>query len=234
MEEPQLPWYISMPINKSVIIALSIVYCIAPPYLTFYQIDAVFFKEVDFLKLILMSSAIGVMIFALNYFLIYAWQAITEIKTQIRIHPQRRNQDEINLHEDSAQYILGVYSFFFLIFLVQCLWQNKIQLILPQIRYGEAGFLIFIIFMIFLDSYKCIMGYKRLAKEFKEKVSAAKIQIEELDDKKRELIKERTKIIFGSEDDVKLSKINNNIEMIDIEIAKIRAEIRTADKNRLL
>jgi len=125
MNDSPKPWIFDVPLNKSLIVLLCVIYSIAPAYIILYKIDIELFKSLDFLKLLTLCAALGLMLFSINYlwflYLFYGFRIL-----MIYITSKRKPHSKIKIRkkilgfksqELVAIFVLGFYTMFLLCFL---------------------------------------------------------------------------------------------------------------------
>jgi hypothetical protein len=126
MDDSQKHWILQIPFNHSVILALCIFYIVAPPYVAYYYVQPELYKSTDFIKLISFTTGIGVIVFSINYFLLF-----------FIIYLSSRT-DEMNA---LGIWICIVYTLAFAIFMANSLSTDMIIPLFPIFRSVELLFL---------------------------------------------------------------------------------------------
>jgi hypothetical protein len=120
------PWIFDVPLNKTLIVLLCVIYSIAPPYIIFYKTDIELFKSLDFLKFLTLCAALGLMVFSVNYlwflYLFHGFRILAVYLTskkkpncEIRV---RKKILGFKSQELVAVFVLGFYTMFSLCFLI--------------------------------------------------------------------------------------------------------------------
>jgi hypothetical protein len=126
MNDSTKPWIFDVPLSKTLIVLLCVVYSIAPPYIIIYKTDVELFKSLDFLKLLTLSTAFGLMIFSINYlwflylfngFRLLTIYIVSKKKPDCKIKV-RKKIFGFKSQELVAIFVLGFYTIFSLCFLI--------------------------------------------------------------------------------------------------------------------
>ncbi|HEY1009839.1 MAG TPA: hypothetical protein VGE58_06995 [Daejeonella sp.] len=75
-------WIFNIPFNTTIYVTLAIILSVAPPFIFFYHFHYSLFKELEFFKLLVLTTSIGALLYAFNYIYIYAFAVLilTDIK----------------------------------------------------------------------------------------------------------------------------------------------------------
>lgn len=127
-------WILNVPFNTTIYIALAIIYSIAPAVLYLYFYNYPVFKELDFLKTLLVSGSGGILIYSFNYIYCYTMVYL------VLLPNEKYDKKLINHHP--ALLVNMVYSFTLLITLITYVWDKRV--ISPVQLFSIAEYLIII------------------------------------------------------------------------------------------
>jgi hypothetical protein len=130
------PWYMNLPFLRVVFLTASIIYCVAPPVIYCYFNHPSIFFQTELFKLLLLTLSISVLIFAVNYFMIFMIYLMAIKKT---------DAGDIKLYESTAQTLLLLYTIVMFANLVNYVFSGSIFSISTSLRILYGIKLVFII-----------------------------------------------------------------------------------------
>jgi hypothetical protein len=140
MDDSQKHWILQIPFNHSVILALCIFYIVAPPYVAYYYVQPELYKSTDFIKLISFTTGIGVIVFSINYFLLFFIIYLSSRTDEMNALGKKPYEVK-NPYETAGIWICIVYTLAFAIFMANSLSTDMIIPLFPIFRSVELLFL---------------------------------------------------------------------------------------------
>ena len=131
MEDAQPHWILQIPLSRSLIVLLCIIYCIAPPYIALYYTNRDFLVKTDFFKVLLFVSSIGLLLFSIMFIWFYFFFMF--IKTVITVHKGKKMgakwvQDTGKmLGFKTEEFIAGMVIFSYTVMLLQVVWSSELD-----------------------------------------------------------------------------------------------------------
>lgn len=156
MNNAQKPWIITIPINRTLIFLLCIIYSICPAFVYLYLNDIMLFKSLELFKLIILCCSAGLIVFAINFIwtlivfqavLILAARKLRKNKPDLRVRRSGRILGFM-LQDFTAIIVLLVYTIFIVItlitpsFLANTLFSFSVHLKVFELFYLSVSLLV--------------------------------------------------------------------------------------------
>lgn len=216
---------LQIPFNKMVIISISIIYSFGLPFLAIYHLYPDFFKSCDTLKLILFCSSVGLLIYTINYILIFSYCWIKNEILALKQDKYALNENE--LYEITAISTIMYFTTYILIFLLAMLILSYTPNIFEFIRHVQGINLIFFVLTILWQLKKLNEEKNRVKKILKEdvnntkqKLEYSKVKIEELEINLAEIEKEPN---ISGDAKIQFDKLNQDLKKVKNEYIKAQA-----------